>query len=61
MPAGSSINMDALIAHYEKLNKETDERRVARNKRWEAIEKAEAERKANGSDKKGPPADRSWF
>ena len=42
MPAGHSINLEGIIAHYEKRNREVDEKRIARQ-RWRDAEAAEAE------------------
>jgi hypothetical protein len=52
VPAGSRVNLDKVIAHYEKMNSEVDvERERAKERqarRDEAVKKAYAERKSLG-------------
>lgn len=52
VPAGHSINMEAIIAHYEKRNREVEEKRVARQKWRDAEAAAEAERRLELQERK---------
>lgn len=61
IPAGASADLDHLRAHYEKLNVEAEEKRIARLKAHEGDSAMLAQREAEALTERQPEGALEWL